>query len=113
MSNLVLDFSGTPLAIKEHFMEGFMTLLLLLFLQFNLAVANAQSPSTSWTMDEMNPMKSGEYEHDKKIPDISCGFHCKFTLDYFRGKNVSGGKNILYISGGPGHIVRREGRDLE
>jgi pimeloyl-ACP methyl ester carboxylesterase len=89
------------------------TLLFVLFLPFSLAVVNAQEPTTSWKMEEMNPMKSGEDNHDKKIEDISCGTDCKFALDYFRGKNVSGGKNILYISGGPGHIVRRENRDLE
>lgn len=86
-------------------------LMFVLFLHLNVAVANAQTPST-WTKAEMNPMEPSAGEDDKKIEDISCGSSCKFDLHYFRGKNVSGGKNILYIPGGPGSIVDRKKRAL-
>jgi pimeloyl-ACP methyl ester carboxylesterase len=89
-------------------MERYMiTLLLLVFVHCSLAVAHAQTPRTSWTPEEMNPLESAQGRHDKKVEDISCGTGCKFDLHYFRGKNVPGGPNILFISGGPGQLMER------
>jgi pimeloyl-ACP methyl ester carboxylesterase len=82
-------------------------LVFVLFLHFSLAVAHAQISSLSWTKAEMNPLPPEAGENDKKIQDISCGSGCQFDLHYFRGKNVPGGKSILFIAGGPGQIMKR------
>src|SRR5436309_2810773 len=82
-------------------------LLFALFLHLSLAIAHAQTPSASWTKAEMNPLPPEAAESDEKIQAISCGAGCKFDLHYFRGRNVPGGKNILFISGGPGQIMSR------
>lgn len=82
-------------------------LVLVLSLHFGLADAHAAAPSDSWTDDEMNPLPKAQSTNDKQIKDISCGTGCKFDLHYFKDKNVPGGKNILFISGGPGQITKR------
>jgi pimeloyl-ACP methyl ester carboxylesterase len=89
-------------------MERYMTaLLLVVFLHFSLAVVHAQTPKTRWAMEEMNPLKADQGRNDKKIEHISCGTDCNFDLHYFRGKKVPGGPNILFISGGPGQLMKR------
>ena len=85
-------------------------LLLVLSLYLGLADVHAAAPSNSWKDDEMNPRPKPDDNNDKKIKDISCGAGCEFDLHYFRGKNAPGKPNILFISGGPGHIEQREPR---
>jgi pimeloyl-ACP methyl ester carboxylesterase len=89
-------------------MKRYMIIVLsAVFFHFSLPVSHAQTPKTSWTVEEMNPLEPGQASNDEKIDGISCGTGCRFDLHYFRGKNVPGGPNILFISGGPGQIMRR------
>jgi pimeloyl-ACP methyl ester carboxylesterase len=82
--------------------------ILICVVQLSSVAAMAQSPTGIWTKEEMNPLPASEGTDDKKVPNINCGTGCTFDLHYFEGKKVPGGDNILFISGGPGHIVRRE-----
>jgi pimeloyl-ACP methyl ester carboxylesterase len=61
----------------------------------------------------MNPLPRTAGTKDNKIKNIGCGSGCDFDLHYFRGKSAPGGKNILFIAGGPGRIEARDNQSLD
>jgi pimeloyl-ACP methyl ester carboxylesterase len=88
----------------------------MLCLFISLVHAGQGSDSETWSP---NDMKSGglEQKNELTVPiDVSCGSSpCKmfyFTGDGFDPTNLDR-KNILYIGGGPGNIVKRKQRDLQ
>jgi pimeloyl-ACP methyl ester carboxylesterase len=90
--------------------RNLIALLFVSILPFGVVKAHTAVPSHSWSKKEMNPLPDNAGKNDKKIRNISCGSGCKFDLHYFiGGRNAPDKtkKNILFISGGPGQIMKR------
>jgi len=100
----------------------FSQLCLVLLLSSRVTHGAQGSGNHTWKPEDMTPEGVAETSTGSKKEVLiwpgkpNCGLpKCKFELYYFKGANFNAAdsrrKNILYITGGPGQIVRRKPKD--